>query len=143
MSAHDRGGRLVRFAARALPPGPLRERYRQEFLAELQGYRAGTQLRYSIGVLTHVVALRMALGHDRVPVTERDFSRVRKPILCRLHVHFRTRCVNEDGDVYHRCHRCGDDQYEYERHWDENNVAGNVAGNIIGGGGVGGGGVGA
>jgi hypothetical protein len=77
--------------------------------------------------------VRLALSDDGLPVTERDFTGVRKPLLCRLHVHFRVRCVNEDGDVYHRCRRCGDDQYEYERDRDENNVAGNVAGNLIGG----------
>src|SRR6478672_4224822 len=133
MTGKTRGGALMRLAARALPAGQLRDRYRQEILGELQGYRAAARLRYSIGVLTHVLALRMAVGDDGVPVTERDFSVVRKPLLCRLHMHFRTRCVNDDGDVYHRCRRCGDDQYEYERHRDENNVAGNVAGNIIGG----------
>ena len=141
MSGHV-GDRLVRFASRALPAGPLRDRYRQEFLAELHDHRARGQLRYSIGVLTHVLALRMAVGDQSVPVAERDFAQTRKPLLCRLHVHFRVRCVNEDGDVYHRCHRCGDDQYEFDRKRDPNNVAGNVAANIIGGSGVGGGGVG-
>ena len=124
---------LVRLAVRALPAGPVRERYRQEFLAELRTLRRGARLRFSLGVLTQVLALRTAVDSKAIPVDQRDFSQVRKPVLCRLHVHFRSRCVTEDGDVYQRCRRCGDDQYEYERHRDADNVAGNVAANIIGG----------
>ena len=134
---------LVRLAARALPAGDVRERYRREFLAELHSCRRGARLRYSIGVLTHVLGLRMAVGDQSVPVAERDFALVRKPLLCRLRMHFRVRCVNEDRASYYRCHRCGDDQYDFDRNRDPSNVAGAVAANIIGGGGMGGGGVGA
>jgi hypothetical protein len=126
-------GGLVRMATRALPAGHVRDRYRQEFLAELASYRAGRRLRYSIGVLTHVLALRTAIGTESVPLADRDFNEVRKPLLCRLHVHFRVRCVGSEGVAYHRCRRCGDDQYEYERGRDENNVAGSLAINLIGG----------
>ncbi len=136
----DRRGRLIRFAVRALPAGEVRDRYRQEFLAELDSYRRGARLRFSLGVLTHVFVLRTVLDDD-VPVAERDFTLVRKPLLCHLRLHFRARCVNEDGEVYLRCRRCGDDQYEYERNRDQANVAGNIAANIIGGSGVGGGGI--
>jgi hypothetical protein len=133
MSEHLRGARLIRIATLALPAGPVRERYRREFLADLGGLARRARLAFALGVLTNALALRAAIGADGVPLAERDFSSVRKPVLCRLHLHFRVRCVAEDGSVYHRCRRCGDDQYEYERHRDENNVAGNVAGNIIGG----------
>ncbi len=124
---------LVRLAARALPAGEPRERYRQEFLAELHSFRRGARLRFSIGVLTQVLALRMTVGDQSVPVAERDFSRMHKPILCRLHMHFRVRCLNEDRAIYYRCHRCGDDQYDFARNRDPSNVAGALAANIIGG----------
>ncbi len=142
MSERLRGARLIRIATLVLPAGPVRERYRQEFLADLGGLARRARLAFAVGVLANAFALRAAVGADGVPLAERDFSSVRKPLLCRLHMHFRVRCVAEDGSVYHRCRRCGDDQYEYERHSDPNNVAGNIAANIIGGSGAGGGGVG-
>jgi hypothetical protein len=88
-------------------------------------------LAFALGVLSDALALCAAVGGDEVPVVERDFSVVHKPVLCRLHLHFRVRCLTTEGDVYHRCRRCGDDQYEYELHpKDERNVAGNI---IMGG----------
>jgi hypothetical protein len=122
---------VVLAATKALPAGPVRERYRQEFLADLHVFDRRARLAFAFGVLCDALALRAAVGGDEAPVAERDFSLTHKPLFCRLHLHFRVRCVSADGDVYHRCRRCGDDQYEYELHpKDERNVAGNI---IMGG----------
>ena len=43
--------RAVGFAALALPPGGRRDRYRQEFYAELYGMDHSQQLRHALGVL--------------------------------------------------------------------------------------------
>ena len=140
MSGRVFSGRLVHAVVLALPPGEVRERYRQEFLAELSALGFAARAAFTFGIVIDALALRGAVGGDSVPLSERDFSMVRKPLLCRLHVHFRHRCVTADGVTYQRCRRCGDDQYEFERGHDPSNVAGNIAANIIGGSGVGGGG---
>ena len=54
--------RAVGFAALALPPGGRRNRYRQEFLAELYGMDQAQQLRHAVGVLAQAGALRSALA---------------------------------------------------------------------------------
>lgn len=129
--AHRVSRAVVRVATLALPAGSVRERYRQEFLADLHVFDGRARLAFAFGILVNAFALRAAAGGDVVAVADRDFARVRKPLLCRLHVHFRTRCVNVDLEVYHRCRRCGDDQYEFELHPGDSR---NVAANIIGGG---------
>jgi hypothetical protein len=125
---------MVRVATLLLPAGPVRERYRQEFLADLHVFDRRARLRFALGILVDAFALRAAVAGDEVPVDQRDFSLIRKRLLCRLHLHFRVRCVNTDGDVYQRCRRCGDDQYEFERKWDGDNVAGNIFGSQLNGG---------
>jgi len=120
---------MIRMATAVLPAGPVRERYRQEFLADLYVFDRRARLAFAFGILVDAFRLRAAVGGEIAPVAERDFARARKPLLCRLHVHFRARCVNADGDVYQRCRRCGDDQYEYEiRRRDSRNVAANIIG---------------
>ena len=100
----------VRVAARAVPDGALRDRYRQELLAELFGMPRGRQVRHSLGVLSHAWALRSALT-DQHPAKELGMSTPRRPVLCRLHLHhsWRTRST-EDGGRYRQCVRCGKDQ---------------------------------
>jgi hypothetical protein len=132
--AHRVSAAIVRLATVVLPAGPVRERYRREFLADLYVFDRRARLAFAFGILTDVVALRAAVGGDAAPIAERDFALARKPLLCRLHLHFRVRCVSPDGNPYHRCRRCGDDQYEYERHWDDSNVAANMWGANLNGG---------
>ena len=48
-------------ATRVLP-GATRERYRQEFLAELYGLSRARQLRHAFGVLSRCWSLRTALS---------------------------------------------------------------------------------
>jgi hypothetical protein len=104
---------VVRLSARALPRGPIRERYREEFLAELHGMTRRRQTRHSAGILSRAWALRMAvttqgrLAGGTEDVTTRTSTR---PLLCRLNLHhaWRTRST-EDGARYRRCARCGKD----------------------------------
>lgn len=123
------GDRLVRVAARLLPAGELRERYRQEFQAELHALRSGAQLRYSLGVLTHVLALRMAVGGDRVTLETAGFGKHR-PLLCRLHLHHFEPCHNPDGEFYLRCRRCGTDRDDPHGRSDDTNIGGNILGGM-------------
>ena len=88
---HDRGdaptaaafwpSRTVCLAARCLPKGTVRERYRAEFLAELPGLSNRQQLRHAAGVLAHAGALCVAvtghetLGKEEIPMPTRTVSR--------------------------------------------------------------------
>jgi hypothetical protein len=128
---HGLSAAAVRVATLALPAGSVRERYRREFLADLHVFEGRARLAFALGILLDAFALRAAVGGDVAPVESREFALVRKPLLCRLHLHFRVRCINEEGDVYHRCRRCGDDQYEFALVRGDRT---NVAANIIGGG---------
>ncbi len=94
---HAMSRMVIRAATVTLPAGPVRERYRQEFLADLYVFDRRARLAFAFGILINAFALRAAAGGDVLPVAQRDFSMVRKPLSCRLHLHFRVRCVNADG----------------------------------------------
>ena len=100
----------VRLAVRALPRGALRDRYRQELLAELHGMPRSRQVRHALGALRSAAALRSALL-DQQHAKELAMSRPRRPVLCRLNLHhtWRTRRT-EDGARYVECGRCGKDR---------------------------------
>jgi hypothetical protein len=121
--------RLVRLATRALPAGQLRERYRQEFLAELYGLSRSGQTGYAIRVLTRSPALRSAVCTVRTALPEVAMTpSVRKPLLCRTHLHHRwAPARNPDGENYLRCRRCGTDLYDVERS-SQPNIGGNLMG---------------
>jgi hypothetical protein len=79
--------RTVRVATRVLPDA-TRDRYRQEFLAELYGLGRARQLRHALGVLSRCWALRDAINTPS-PAAAADmeivFPRRRKRSLsCRL-----------------------------------------------------------
>jgi hypothetical protein len=104
--------RVVRLAARALPVGAARDRYRAEFLAELWGMDRSRQVRHALGLVTHVWSLRAAVtSQGLVPPEEpRMKTAVRKPLLCRLNLHHTwVRHRTEDGSSYRQCARCGKD----------------------------------
>jgi hypothetical protein len=126
MSGPDR---VVRLAARALPAGELRDRYRQEFLAELHACRSGAQLRYAVAVLTHVLALRIAVGGDRLRLESLRFGKHR-PLLCRLHLHHFEPCHNPDGEFYLRCRRCGEDRDDPHGRSGDASIGGNIFGGM-------------
>jgi hypothetical protein len=116
--------RLERLAARALPAGAARERYRAEFLAELYGMTPGQQTRHTIGVLSHAWALRMAVtsqgqlaGGTEVMETQTDT----RPLLCRLNLYHVWRWHStDDGSRYRRCVRCHKDDSRTRGPLDQN-----------------------
>ena len=105
---------LVRLGAFVLPVGKIRDRYRQEFLADLHGMTGREQARYAVAVLAHAIPLRIAvrIGYRR-PLTKGSDMVIRphRPILCRLnlHHHWHTEFTS-DGARYQRCTRCGKDE---------------------------------
>ncbi len=128
MSTRAPRGRLVRAASHVLPAGELRERYRQEFLADLYDRRRTARLRYSLGVLTHVVPLRIAVGRG-IALESAAFGG-RRSLLCRLHLHHFDPCHNPDGEFYLRCRRCGADRYDPQGKPGDVNIGGNILGGI-------------
>jgi hypothetical protein len=103
----------VQVATRVLP-GSTRERYRQEFLAELYGLGRARQLRHAFGVLIRSWALRAAINTPSEAAAadmEIVFPRRRRPLFCRLNLRHRWGTVRtEDGKPYLRCQRCGKDE---------------------------------
>lgn len=123
--------RAIRLAVRALPPGPTRDRYRYEFLAELYGMSSTRQMRHAAHLLSRSLLLRAAVNRERQSSTLELIMPVvapRKRLLCRLNVrHKWVRRLNPDREVYLQCRHCGKDLYDVERStWP--NLGGNVAG---------------
>jgi hypothetical protein len=121
---------IVSLAARFLPAGQIRDRYRQEFLAELYGRSPSSRVGYALRVLTRSPALRSAVRAYRTLVPEVSMAtpRLHKPLLCRTHLHHRwTQMRNPDGENYLRCSRCGTDLYDVER-----SSRPNIGGNLMG-----------
>ena len=86
-------------------PSEHRWRYRQEFLAELYGMTPAEQLHHAAGVLSRVVALRVALSEpDRLLRKEAAMA---KPFLCRIGRHRWQRLRNPEGGWYRECRGCG------------------------------------
>jgi hypothetical protein len=103
----------VQVATRVLP-GSTRDRYRQEFLAELYGLSRTRQLRHAFGVLSRSWALRTAINTpSQTPTADMEivFPRRRRPLFCRLNLRHRwTTRRTEDGRPYLQCQRCGKDE---------------------------------
>jgi hypothetical protein len=95
---------LVRTAALPLPT-EHRWRYRQEFLAELYGMTPAEQRRHAAGVLSRVLALRIALSEPEQLLSEE--ATMAKPFLCRLGRHRWQRLRNPEGGWYRECRGCG------------------------------------
>jgi hypothetical protein len=101
-----RGG--VALAVHALPAGPVRDRYRQELLADMYGMSRHTQTAYTLGVLSHIWALRAAVVADAPGISEVPMAR--RPFTCRMNLHHVWRWhYTADGTRYRRCARCGKD----------------------------------
>ena len=104
--------RVIGLAVRALPRGEPRERYRQEFLADLHHLDRHRRFRYALGVVVQVVPLRFALARSARTVWEAAVGpRRRKPLLCLLNLRHRWVVESvEDGSSRNRtCVRCGKD----------------------------------
>jgi hypothetical protein len=95
---------VVRSAALPLP-SEHRWRYRQEFLAELYGMSPAEQRRHATGVLSRVVALRVALSEPARLL--RKEAAMAKPFLCRIGRHRWQRLRNPEGGWYRECRGCG------------------------------------
>jgi hypothetical protein len=134
VSAGPVSGAIVRLAVRVLPAGGARERYRREFLAELAACTRTARLRFALGVLSSVVALRAALAGSALLVGPVDppmgDPERRRPLLCRLRLHRFVACHNPDGEFYLRCRRCGVDRYDPEG--DGQAIGGNIYGGGLG-----------
>jgi hypothetical protein len=131
---------VVKLSARALPRGPVRDRYRDEFLAELHGMSRRRQTRHSVGILSRAWALRVAVeGQGRLAGGTDDVTTQTRtrPLLCRLNLHHVWRmCITEDGARYRRCTRCGkDDVGDSDRGNARPMNTGGMNGPFIGGGG--------
>jgi hypothetical protein len=104
---------MVQLAARALPKGAVRDRYRAEFLAELPGLTHRQQTGYAIGVLSRALALRTAVtsqAHTSGGLDTMTTKTNTRPLLCRLNVHHKwERRTTEDGARFRQCARCGKD----------------------------------
>jgi hypothetical protein len=103
----------VRAATRVLP-GATRDRYRQEFRAELCGLGRTGQLRRAVGVLRRCWALRVALNTPSEATAadmELVFPRRRRPLVCRLNLRHRWATLRtDDSKPYLQCQRCGKDE---------------------------------
>lgn len=97
---------LVEGATLVLPAGEVRDRYRQELLAELHGLERSQQPRHALGVVLHALALRRAvIGGEHVEPAAAGES---APVHCRLHLyHHHRKTSTDDGQVFWQCVDCG------------------------------------
>lgn len=101
MTAEQVAGRLACRAAAQLLPTEVRERYLDEWRADLAWAPRHEVLPYAVGVLARVLALRAALRGDDRPAL---------PVLCRLHLHREIEVHDnpeDPGVVSRECRRCG------------------------------------
>jgi hypothetical protein len=108
MSTPRRSARLVvRVSTRALPAGPVRDRYRQELAAELYDLDRSRQLQFAAGVASRAWSLRKAVTQENATADElAQPSGV--PLSCRLRLRHRYhKASTEDGEVYVECVHCG------------------------------------
>lgn len=108
---------MVGLAVRVLPPGGSRERYEQEFLADLSGLPGRRQWAYALGVARAVLPLRFALERSSHVMWEAMVgARRRRPLLCLLRLRHRwVLRSTEDGGRYYSCTKCGKDRYSSSR----------------------------
>ncbi len=100
----------VHLASGALPAGPARDRYRQEFLSELYDLRRPRQAADTCGVLSRTWALRTALTSPVRPSSGDVMTTptMRRPLLCALNLkHAWVIRSSDDGHRYRVCRRCG------------------------------------
>lgn len=107
--------RTVGLVVLAVPAGEWRERYRQEFGAELHGMSRAAQLCHAAGLLAQALALRSALG-AHLPdgsTTQEDImfrlTTLWGRLLCLLNQHRYEVRYSDDNEPYQRCTRCDRD----------------------------------
>jgi hypothetical protein len=117
-------------------PSSARERYEEEFIADLYGMSRTEQAGYSGRVLTRCGSLRSAVRsatnqNSRLEGVDMTPSR-RRPLRCRLNLHHDWHEeTTEDGTRFQQCRRCGKDKTEVD--------PGNFGGKNLGAGLAGGG----
>jgi hypothetical protein len=94
----------VRSASLPLP-SEHRYRYRQEFLAELYGMTPSEQRHHASGVLSRVVALRVALNEPERLISKE--ATMAKPLRCRIGMHRWRIQTDYQGKRYRECRHCG------------------------------------
>ena len=99
---------VVRSASLPLP-SEHRWRYRQEFLAELYGMTPTQQRHHAGGVLSRVIALRVALS-EPARLTSKEAT-MAAPWRCRLRLHRWQRLRNPEGGWYRECLGCGKQRF--------------------------------
>lgn len=100
---------LVELATRVLPSGAVRERFKQELVAEMYGMPRTDQRRHAAGILTHAWSLRTAVTHQP---DYRKEAVMTKPLRCLIGRHHVEILATEDGERYRHCRRCGKDLAE-------------------------------
>ena len=108
--------RGVELAVRSLPHGP-RQRYRQEFLADVHGMSRPEQFRHVCGLVAQSCALRSELAATDVRLDRlRSSTRLSRLLLCDTGARHRwERQFTDDGRLYDRCARCGRDEGLFTR----------------------------
>jgi hypothetical protein len=94
---------VVGLATRALPSGPVRDRFRQELVAEMYGMDREAQRQHALSVLAHAWSLRAAVTDPRGATKEQI---MKKALRCRLGKHHWVSANAEDGGRYLTCARC-------------------------------------
>ena len=114
MSTPRRSAKLaVRVSTSVLPAGQIRDRYRQEFDAELHELDHAKQLRFAAGVVSRAGSLRRAVTQEN-PM-ESEHAQIKTPLHCRLHLYHHHRTAStEDGHVYVECADCGHIKDNYD-----------------------------
>ena len=105
---------LVELAAQVLPGGSRRNRYLQEFQAELYGMPTRRQAAHALRILGSSWSLRRATANpNRERRTLMTMLRS-KPLLCRLNIrHHWEWQISPDGGRYERCTKCGEDRLPF------------------------------
>ena len=108
---------LVRLATYVLPGGAVRDRYRQEVMAELHDLGVSAQLVHALGFLSRSWALRRAVTGAE-PIGGAAVSQT-VPLHCRWHLYHHYRLAfTDDGGRYLRCADCGlDHPYVGHNRW--------------------------
>lgn len=105
---------LIALAGRVLPGGSRRDRYRQEFLAELHGMTRGRQIAHALQIVASSWSLRSATSYPNREEQTMLTALRSKPLLCLLNIRHRWEVQSSpDGERYQRCAKCGKDRMEY------------------------------
>ena len=99
--------RIVRLACLTLPRGASRDRYRLEFLSDLDALTGAAQTGYALRALACAPALRLALTNADPHALEAPMTTTTsKPLRCHVNMHRWEMARTKDGQQFVRCARC-------------------------------------